>query len=691
MPGNSPRFVRFVVPLLGLLLAVHLILLGFFQITDFDTWYHLKEGELYVTTRSLPAQNPFAFTTAGREWIKTAWVADVLFCLVFRAAGVPGLVLLRLLLLFVLALMLYRILRDCGLHPVAAILLVFGASLALRFRLLLRPEILSFLLLLATMTLLLRLRDIAPRAAYVLLPLQVAWINVHPSFVFGIGIPGLVWLANLLPAGWCTPGWGRLRLDRGRLRHLAAAVALLPFASLLNPHGPALFLYPFRQITMPWMTRFMDWKGVGYLPESDPLWWEVLIVLVLVFLAWAVTALLLWIWERRLDLVGWGIVLTMGTYAVFRARTIPYFLLAILPLLGLAFARIAGHLEAHVGRRPLWPRETAWAAACALILGVSILNQALLARHVPRTLGVRGDLFPEGACAFLERHALDGRIFNAYEFGGYLMWRRWPANQVIIDGRYDEVLFDEALLEAHEEAYRSPAALKRLTARYEVDILVLSVAPGYRMAHLSRNPAWARVYWDDVAEVFVRRTARHADLIARHEYRLTGPESDLRYLAGYRARDPGMWRAALAELRRAVAENPKNSLAWLALAQEYRAAGPSALPDRLEALDRATALLAPGPETAELQVQRAEALLQLGRPDEAASAARQALRLNENALSARWFLAAAAERRGAWAEARDQLRTILDRLEPGHPEAATIRTRLQAVERMLLGEPAPGR
>jgi len=38
-------------------------------------------------------------------------------------------------------------------------------------------------------------------------------------------------------------------------------------------------------------------------------------------------------------------------------------------------------------------------------------------------------------------------VFNAYEFGGYLLWRRWPANQVLIDGRYDAVLFDEALLE----------------------------------------------------------------------------------------------------------------------------------------------------------------------------------------------------------------------------------------------------
>ena len=104
--------------ILGLLLAAHLILLGTFQLTDFDTWWHLKQGELYVTTRALPAQDPFAFTTAGREWIKFSWAADILFYLTYRAAGVPGLVLLRLGLLLAIALVLYRILRACGLHPV---------------------------------------------------------------------------------------------------------------------------------------------------------------------------------------------------------------------------------------------------------------------------------------------------------------------------------------------------------------------------------------------------------------------------------------------------------------------------------------------------------------------------------------------------------------------------------------------
>jgi hypothetical protein len=177
---------------LGLLLFVHLVLLGFFQVSSLDTWFHLKEGELYVTTWSLPSQDPFAFTTAGREWIKYSWLSDVFFYLIYTAAGFPGLVLLRLILLFAIVWLLYRLLRQCGLHPVAAILLVFVASLALRFRLFIRPEIITFVLLLVTLAVLFRLQAGPPWVAYTLVPLFVVWVNVHGSYVFGLGLPGLV-------------------------------------------------------------------------------------------------------------------------------------------------------------------------------------------------------------------------------------------------------------------------------------------------------------------------------------------------------------------------------------------------------------------------------------------------------------------------------------------------------------------
>ncbi len=681
----NPTIRRTVGIVLGILLAVHLILLGFFKISSLDTWFHLKEGELYLTTRSLPAQDPFAFTTAGRQWVKYSWLADILFYLIYAVAGFPGLILLRLGLLFLLAFLLYRLLRSCGLHPLAAVLLVFVASLALRFRLFIRPEILSFLLLLTTMMILLRLQAGSRWAAYALVPVQIIWTNVHASFVFGIGLPGLVLLANLLPGDRLTPGWGRLRLDRTRIRHLAGAIVCLPLGALLNPQGFSMLLFPFRQNRMIRLTAFPEWQGVWGLPAMDPVWWEPVIVFGVVLLAFVAVGILLWAQENRFDPIGWGVVFSMGTYAIMRNRAIPYFVLAVFPLLALALVRVAAHLSAQTPERSFQGLQRIGVLACLLVLTASILDQAFLTPRFRPGFGVRPTFFPEGAAAFLERHQLNGRLFNSYKFGGYLIWRRWSANQVLIDGRYDAVLFDQSLLERYLEALRSRAALDGITAEYGVELLVLDADPDRRVAYLDTDPDWSRVYWDPVAEVFLRRGGRYAHLIAEHEYRLTRPDANLEYLIAYR-REPHTWGRAMTELRRAVADNPENDLAWLGLAQEYRAMGPPALELRLESLTHAIALLARAPAAPWLHGQRAEALFLLGRLDEARTEAQEALRLQDDLLLPRSVLASVAERRNAWAEARYQLQSTLARLEPGDPRAPEIQERLEDVERHLNGD-----
>jgi len=518
--------------------------------------------------------------------------------------------------------------------------------------------------------------------AYTLLPLFVLWVNTHGSYVFGLGLPALVLFANLVPMNWFAPGWGRLRLDGVRRRQLALVVMALPVAGFLNPQGVGLLLFPFRQNRMIRLTAFPEWMEAWRYPGIDPVWWEPVIILGVALLAFGAVAWLLFAWDRHLDPVGLGVALTMGAYAVFRNRAIPYFVLATLPFLALALARVSEHLPTRVPAQASRRLTQLGVLACLLLLSLSIVDQAFLTRRFPPGFGVARHVFPEQAAAFLERHQLDGRVFNSYQFGGYLMWRRWPANHVFIDGRYDAILFDEELLEEYAEAHHVPAVLDRLAEKYAFEILVLDADRASRMDHIQDNPTWARVYWDPVAEVYVRRGGRFAELVAARQYQLTRSTTDLAYLEAYRADTP-TWTGAMAELRRAVADNPDNVLAWQALAQEYGAAGLTAVGQRLEALTRALAILTNNPAAGRLHAERAEALLQLGRLEEAEAAARAALWVDRRLFLPRWILAGVAERRGAWEEARGHLRTLLDRIDRGHPMLSRIRERLDGVERHL--------
>jgi cytochrome c-type biogenesis protein CcmH/NrfG len=84
-------------------------------------------------------------------------------------------------------------------------------------------------------------------------------------------------------------------------------------------------------------------------------------------------------------------------------------------------------------------------------------------------------------------------------------------------------------------------------------------------------------------------------------------------------------------------------------------------------------------------VEQARLLLATGRGEEAAAAAARALQLDSGALGARWVLASVAEWRGAWSDAREELRALLAAMPAEHPDADTIRERLAELERRLEG------
>src|SRR5204863_24299 len=68
-----------------------------------------------------------------------------------------------------------------------------------------------------------------------------------------------------------------------------------------------------------------------------------------------------------------------------------------------------------------------------------------------------------------------GPIFNTYEFGGYLIWRLWPQQQVFIDGRaLSESVFNDygRILYNHDDS-GGPSA-QQLLNRYNVQTIVMN-------------------------------------------------------------------------------------------------------------------------------------------------------------------------------------------------------------------------
>lgn len=96
-------------------------------------------------------------------------------------------------------------------------------------------------------------------------------------------------------------------------------------------------------------------------------------------------------------------------------------------------------------------------------------------------------------------------MYNAYNYGGYLMYLGYPDQGVFVDGRAITV-YPEAFLAEFDEAYRDPRRFEALFARYRCDSVLLPttserVAP--LRAHLDTSPRFRRLHRDSIASVYV--------------------------------------------------------------------------------------------------------------------------------------------------------------------------------------------
>jgi tetratricopeptide (TPR) repeat protein len=171
---------------------------------------------------------------------------------------------------------------------------------------------------------------------------------------------------------------------------------------------------------------------------------------------------------------------------------------------------------------------------------------------------------PERALRYLERTGVSGRVFNTFHWGGYVTWRAFPRLTPIIDGRG---YVPAGLWETIHFANTNPELLERLYERYGFDVILVA-SPGMptdiqEAPDRAISSAWALVYWDDVAVVYLRRSERLAHIVARDEYRQVNPGNGVPYLR-QAVTDPNRLPAIESDLRRNVDET-KSSIGYTLL------------------------------------------------------------------------------------------------------------------------------
>ncbi|RPJ56536.1 MAG: hypothetical protein EHM23_23240, partial [Acidobacteria bacterium] len=151
-----------------------------FPLPLYDFWWHLKLGELIVTTGSIPRTDIFSYTTFGKTFVVQNWLSEVLFYLVYLGGGPQLLIALNAALLVAVLLPVYALcLRSTENLRLSACIAILTSVTFFGYP---RPQVFSFVLFSVFYLILEEYR--LKRSDHVLmLPLlMAAWVNLHGAF-----------------------------------------------------------------------------------------------------------------------------------------------------------------------------------------------------------------------------------------------------------------------------------------------------------------------------------------------------------------------------------------------------------------------------------------------------------------------------------------------------------------------------
>jgi hypothetical protein len=447
---------------------------------DPDLWWHIKTGELILSTHRWTTTDPYSYTAAHAPWMSCEWLGDMIFAAVYRLGGLRGLEALLVVLASAVILALYAFVTlRCGNSKagfVAAVALLPLANPSFN----LRPQMMGYFFLVLTLITLERFRQGKQGGVWMLPVLFMVWINSHGSWIIGLGVLALYIVCGLISfqlGSLEAQSWSsseRLRLE---------TVFMLSLATIgITPYGVRLAAYPFAVASsLPIsVANILEWQVMPFNLIAGKLF----LVLVLGFFLAQTAFRFSWrVYEIVLFLFGTAM-------ACLHMRFLLLFVPFFAPLLATILAR---WVPAYSKAKDQYVLNFALMAGVAIAIVHFLPSRADMEKRV-------ADQFPVQALAYMQRHAVLGPLLNSYGFGGYMIEAGY---KTFIDGRSE--LFEQTgvLNDYMHITMLKPGAMKVLNGYGVRSCLLQRDEPLSTV--LASMPGWEKVYSDNVSALYVKR------------------------------------------------------------------------------------------------------------------------------------------------------------------------------------------
>jgi hypothetical protein len=449
-------------------------------LSHLDLGWHLAAGDLIRDRGNVPFQDPWSFTSEGRQWYNLSWLWDVIASVLFQYTKFSGLILLTVACGAVIAGYLASACLHSGASAIAVSISVLCACLlypsfatAPNIYLAVSPNICTMLFCVIFYT------ECLKRTRCFALPVIMAlWVNLHGGFLLGFPVLGI----------FC--GTALLRRDWMNFRNYSFAGVGCLVAIFINPLGWHIYdgvAATLGHFVQAYITEWWPYYRNIILPGSIPGTIYILIFVALELRQKAPRPVPL---EARL--LSW-LFLLLGFYQ-FRYMSF-FFIFSTVPL--------ALHID-RLLPKSLNDFNVRQALLAAGVVGACVLPVTFM--QIEPALGLPETLSKQDAL-YLQTHFSRARLLNHWNFGGTLIFQTHGTVPVFVDGRGATVYPDDLLrdyFKLTDQLKVDEAAWDKVLGKYQIDAVLWVKGHDELRQFLVGKRGWKEDYAGTEVSIYVK-------------------------------------------------------------------------------------------------------------------------------------------------------------------------------------------
>jgi hypothetical protein len=445
-----------------------------------DLGWHLAAGDLIRERGHIPFQDPWSFTSGGRQWYNLSWLWDVIASVLFQYTGFSGLILFTVACGAVIVGYLASVCLSSRASTLAVCISVLSACLlypsfatAPNIYLAVSPNTCTMLFCVIFYA------ECLKRTRWFLLPaIMVLWVNLHGGFLLGFLVVGVFGGAALLRRDWAS----------FKIYSLAGAGCFI--AIFINPlgwhiyDGVATTLGHFVQAYITeWWPYFRNIDIPGSIPGM---------IYILIFMAFELRHKASRPIPLESRLLSW-LFLFLGFYQ-FRYMSF-FYIFSTVPMALHIDRLLPKHLNDFNVRQSLLAAGVV--GACVLPVTFMQIEPAL---GLPQTLSAQD-------ARYLQTHFSHARLLNHWNFGGTLIFRTQGAVPVFVDGR-GATAYPDALLRDYfkltDQLEVNEPAWDKVLEKYQIDAVLWVKGHEELRRFLLDKRGWKEEYAGSDVSIYVK-------------------------------------------------------------------------------------------------------------------------------------------------------------------------------------------